>query len=147
MVIIAHRGLLEGPNTQIENSPNQIDESISLGFDVEIDLHYFNDEYWLGHDNPQYKVSLDWLEKRKNWLWIHCKTLKSLTKMNETDFNYFWHENDTVTLTSKGYIWAYPGKQPIANSIAVLPELYDDDVQNSFGVCTDFPKWYFLTEL
>ena len=51
--------------------------------------------------------------------------------------HYFWHQKDDITLTSKGYICAYPGKQPIKNSIAVLPELYNDDLGVCKGVCSD----------
>jgi hypothetical protein len=47
---------------------------------------------------------------------------------NENLLNYFFHQEDDITLTSKGYIWAYPGKQPIKNSIAVMPELNKDDL-------------------
>jgi len=58
------------------------------------------------------------------------------------DINYFWHEEDTLTLTSHNYLWVYPGKQPIKNSIAVLPELFQDDVSECLGVCSDFIKKY-----
>ena len=54
------------------------------------------------------------------------------------DINFFWHENDTITLTSKKNIWAFPGKQPIQRSIAVLPEIHNDDVSNCIGVCSDY---------
>jgi hypothetical protein len=52
-------------------------------------------------------------------------------------FNFFWHQQDKVTLTSKQYIWAYPGQQPIAQSIAVLPELFNDNISECIGVCSD----------
>jgi hypothetical protein len=58
------------------------------------------------------------------------------------DFNFFWHETDTVTLTSKKYIWAYPTKQPILNSIAVMPELYKDNIIGCIGVCSDYIEKY-----
>jgi hypothetical protein len=54
------------------------------------------------------------------------------------DINYFWHQTDDVIITSKGFLWAHPGKQPINNSIAVLPELYNDDTKECIGVCSDF---------
>jgi len=57
-------------------------------------------------------------------------------------FNYFWHENDTVTLTSENWIWAFPGKQPINGSIAVMPEIYNDDVSEAAGVCSDYIQNY-----
>jgi glycerophosphoryl diester phosphodiesterase len=138
MIIIAHRGLISGPDKKLENTITQIDSAIKMGFNVEIDLWYVDKQYFLGHDEAQYKIDLDWLFKRENYLWVHCKNIDALLKMKKTSLNYFWHENDTVTLTSKGFIWAYPGKQPIKNSIAVLPEIHNDCVEDCFGVCTDY---------
>ena len=57
-------------------------------------------------------------------------------------FNYFWHETDTLTLTSKGYIWVYPGKQIVKNSIAVLPEIFNDNISECVGICSDNIKNY-----
>lgn len=142
MIIIAHRGLINGPDTNLENKPEQIDYAIELGFSVEIDLWFVDRKYFLGHDEPQYEITLEWLIEREKSLWIHCKNIDALTKMRRTSFNYFWHENDTVTLTSKAFIWAYPGKQPIKNSVAVLPELNDDPIDVCFGICTDYALRY-----
>ena len=62
--------------------------------------------------------------------------------MADNNIHYFWHQNDDITLTSKGYIWAYPGKQPIKNSIAVLPEIHNDDISNCIGICSDIIEAY-----
>jgi hypothetical protein len=142
MIIIAHRGLLEGPDQSLENKPEQIDAAIDLGFDVEVDIHYIDGKYFLGHDEPQYGIQLDWLLSRKDNLWVHCKNIASLLKLKKTSLNYFWHENDTVALTSRCFVWAYPGKQPIKNSIAVLPELNNDPTGECFGICTDYSIKY-----
>ena len=61
---------------------------------------------------------------------------------NQHFLNYFFHQEDDITLTSKGYIWAYPGKQPIKNSIAVMPELNKDDLTKATGICSDYIKDY-----
>jgi hypothetical protein len=47
-----------------------------------------------------------------------------------------------VALTSKNYVWAYPGKQPIKGSIAVMPERSDDDISVCKGICSDVIKKY-----
>jgi hypothetical protein len=47
-----------------------------------------------------------------------------------------------VALTSKNYIWAYPGKQPIKGSIAVMPEVHNDDLDNCIGICSDYINDY-----
>ena len=57
--------------------------------------------------------------------------------------NVFWHENDDFTLTSKGYIWTYPGKSLTKNSIAVMPEIKKfQNLESCFGICSDFISTY-----
>ena len=141
MILISHRGNITGPNPKLENQPDYILKAIEQGYDVEIDIWY-TDKFMLGHDKPQYEFPFDLLEKFHTKLWIHCKNIKAITKIKHnyelnTCLNYFWHEHDVITLTSKGYIWAYPGKQPLNNSIAVMPEIYNDDVTKCIGVCSD----------
>ena len=66
MILISHRGNTEGCNEKKENSPDYIDNAISLGFDVEIDVRYLNGDLYLGHDLPQYKINLDLIRKIAN---------------------------------------------------------------------------------
>ena len=146
MILIAHRGNTNGPFESFENEPSYIDKSITNGYDVEIDAWYIDNQLYLGHDNPQYKIDFRWMRDRLSKLWIHCKNIEALEIANwfrqRKDLNYFWHQKDTVTLTSKGYIWAYPGKQPIENSIAVMPELSNDNISKCIGVCSNFVATY-----
>jgi hypothetical protein len=151
MKLISHRGNIHGPQIQ-ENSPCYIDTAIGLGFDVEIDVRY--DEhlnYWyLGHDFAQYKIEWQWLDVRKNKLWIHCKNLEALRACcNHPDFNFFWHQNDDFTLTSQNYIWTYPGQTHGPKSVIVMPETaYGiEPVKRNFavmktyscyGICSDY---------
>jgi hypothetical protein len=116
-----------------------IDEAISAGFDVEIDLRVIGDDFFLGHDHPQYKINLDWLLKRKNNLWIHLKNINSLYYMNK-ELHYFWHESDQFTITSKGIIWTYPGF--IKNAITVIKTKQKNIPTNIFGICTDYVDYY-----
>jgi hypothetical protein len=66
----------------------------------------------------------------------------ALTVKKKTLYRIFWHENDTVTLTSTNMIWAHPGKQPISESIAVMPEINNDDTTKCIGICSDYIKNY-----
>jgi hypothetical protein len=147
MKLIAHRGNIDGPNRLEENKPEYIENAISVGFDVEIDVWYNTNEnnFYLGHDSPQYIVTQNWLELYINKLWIHCKNLESLYHfVNTTNgYNYFWHQQDDFTLTSKNYIWTYPGKSYTKSSVIVMPEWDDVNWDNfksisCFGICTDF---------
>jgi len=144
MILIAHRGNVNGKMESHENEPTYVDVAISKGYDVEIDVWYRDQILWLGHDRPQYQVDVEWIVERSHKLWVHCKDVKALEFFNkfDHDINYFWHEQDTATLTSKKHIWGFPGKQPIKNSIAVLPEIHDDNVTDCKGICSDFIQNY-----
>lgn len=143
MILISHRGNINGKLIERENHPDYIDEAIDSGFEVEIDVWYIDGNWYLGHDEPQYDVNYQWLKDRKQVLWIHCKNIAALEILDDTmELHYFWHENDVVTLTSQSTIWAYPGKQPIKNSIAVMPEMFGDDITKCLGICSDYIEKY-----
>jgi hypothetical protein len=142
MILISHRGNIDGRIPEYENNPNYIEAALGLGYDVEIDLWFIDGKTYLGHDEPQYEIDDDWLGERIDKIWVHCKNIESLNWIRSTNLHYFWHETDTVTLTSKNYVWAYPGKQPIVGSIAVMPELENDNVLLCTGICSDYIKRY-----
>jgi hypothetical protein len=143
MILISHRGNINGRIIERENHPTYIDEAIALGYDVEIDIWMIEGVLFLGHDEPQYSITQQWLTDRYLKLWIHCKNIEAVEWFDLLDgFHYFWHEEDTVALTSRSIIWAYPGKQPIKNSIAVMPEINYDDVSECKGICSDYIKDY-----
>ena len=78
MILISHRGNLNGPNRNRENEPLYIVEALEQGFDVEIDVWWKDNEFWLGHDEPQYKVKREFLQNRK--LWCHSKNIDAFFK-------------------------------------------------------------------
>jgi hypothetical protein len=142
MILISHRGNINGKIEEYENHPKYIDNAIDLGYDVEIDLWFMDGRTYLGHDGPQYEVDDAWFTNRANKLWVHCKNTDSLNWIRNTILHYFWHEEDTLTLTSKQYMWVYPGKQPIIGSVAVMPEINNDDVSKCIGICSDVIENY-----
>lgn len=133
MQIIAHRGLMHGPDHALENSPAQIEKALAAGFEVEIDVWFKNmpveggmlnqvrPSWWLGHDEPTYEVTESFL--RRPGLWLHCKNVEALNHMT-TGMHHFWHETDAHTLTSKGVVWSYPRREDTHRrlSVIVLPE-------------------------
>lgn len=140
MILISHRGNLNGKNPESENTPEYIQAAIDSGFEVEIDLWVVDGNLFLGHDNPETPIDYQRLRARWNKLRIHCKNKEALIFLSNCVrvFRYFWHEEDFVTLTSLRDIWAYPGNQPIENSIAVMPEINNDDLSLCKGICSDF---------
>jgi ABC-type transport system substrate-binding protein len=136
--IISHRGNLNGPKLDCENNPTYIQQAIDEGFDVEIDIWFLYGNFYLGHDDPTYLVSKFWLNSRSSKLWCHVKNLNALQQLyNDTDLNYFWHETDKMTLTSKGYPWLYPNNY-IEHGITVELGL-KKEIPLVYGICTDYP--------
>lgn len=143
MIKIAHRGLIDGPNKEIENHPDTIQKSLEKGYDAEIDLWVIDDKLYLGHDEAQYNTTEEFINTKG--LWIHAKNLEALQWLvnSQLDLNYFWHEEDCYTLTSKGFIWAYPGKKVSSRCVMVLPEYIDATLKNTigvncYGICSDY---------
>lgn len=144
MRYISHRGNLIGPNPDLENRPDYIMNAIDLGFDCECDVWWHDGGWWLGHDRPQYRITdLDFLES--GGLWIHAKNSEALMYLQRQYpvSNYFWHDSDAYTLTSHGYIWAYPGSTLSEDTVCVMPENADplytkDEKIKAWGICSDY---------
>ena len=142
MILISHRGNLRGRISEYENDPSYIQKALSEGYDVEIDVWCTDDGWYLGHNKPTYKVSFDYLKNDK--FWCHAKNIKALNGMTgQPDIHYFWHQEDDFTLTSRNFIWTYPGKQLTHNSIVVLPENNNDNSltmlpKDILGICSDY---------
>jgi len=139
MIYISHRGNLNGPDPSMENNPEQIIKCIKEGFDVEIDV-WFLEGWYLGHDEPQYKVDMEFLNTKG--LWCHAKNIEALLQLRNYNINCFWHQEDDVTLTSSGFLWTFPGKKLTEMSICVMPEIHRPDLSSCAGICTDYPIKY-----
>ena len=135
MKSISHRGNLVG-SSDYENDPNQIKAVLNMGYDCEVDLWVKNSKYYLGHDEPTHEVKRSFLQQRG--LWIHCKNLQALEQV-PSKTNYFWHQNDNFTLTSREYIWTFPEKNVGKKSVIVdnSPD-WREKKYNCFAVCSDY---------
>ena len=145
MILISHRGNLNGIISEYENNPLYIERALQEGFDVEIDVWYTDGKWYLGHDFSEHRVELGYLKNDK--FWCHAKNIDALNEMLKENIHCFWHQEDDVTLTSKGHMWTYPGKQLTDNSIVVLPELNNDNSitmlpKKLFGICSDYIMEY-----
>lgn len=138
MKFISHRGNLNGPNEKKENNPNYIIQALNLGFDVEIDVWYKKEKWYLGHDEPMYgPIEESFLKNQK--IWWHCKNPLALYNLLQKKVNCFWHTNELHVLTSQNHIWTLVNEELIPSSICVLPEKgYKGDIKKCYGICSDF---------
>jgi hypothetical protein len=144
MKFYSHRGNLCGADGELENSPLYIDEAIENGYDVEIDLKMIGNDFFLGHDYPQYPVDQQWLEDRKGRLLIHVKDMLALRAVvdRKLDWHYFCHHNDAFTITSHGFIWVHDINTP-SDQNCIVPLITAANVRSYsasplYGVCSDY---------
>jgi len=141
MIFISHRGNLDGINSADENKPSYIQNALNRDFDVEADIWYFEKSFFLGHDKPDYLVNDDFLSLKR--IWFHAKNIEALYQLNLRGIHCYFHQNDDVVLTSKGFLWTYPGKKLTSNSICVMPELSNVKNFECAGICSDFILDYY----
>ena len=142
MVLIAHRGYVNGENSLLENNPLQIKRLLKMNINVEIDVIYEDGKVFLGHDDLKYQVDIDFL--KQEGLWCHAKNMEALRMMLDNNIHCFWHQEDDYTITSRGYVWAYPGKETDGKKTVLLfPERHPDiDYTKYDFVCTDYIDKY-----
>lgn len=142
MIKISHRGNINGSNPEKENSVEYIYQALTSGFNVEVDVRMKNGNLYFGHDEPQYKIPDYFLEMFGERLWLHCKDFDSLYYLstNSKKYNFFWHQNDDYTLTSKGYVWTCKTQDYFDRLVVVaLDETSLKTVnQKVYGVCSDY---------
>ena len=140
MMVISHRGNVNGANKNLENHPTRIESVLKSGHDCEIDVWHIDGVFMLGHDSPCYEVPESFLENPK--LWCHAKNLPALEKMlSNTKIHCFWHEDDKFTITSKGFIWTFPDNETTSKSVIVYKKKFWKDErfgpEKPFAICTD----------
>ena len=140
MILISHRGNINGRNPNRENGQRYCQKAIDAGYNVEIDVHFYDGILWTGHDRPQYRVDDDFLLQEE--VWCHAKDIMALRRLLELETHCFFHQNDPVTLTSKGYMWTYPTQPLTEKSICVKPEVQLIALKHSAGICSDVIEKY-----
>jgi hypothetical protein len=148
MMLISHRGNINGRNIDRENTVSYIQEALSEGYHVEVDIWLVGKKWYLGHDAPMVQVNEEFLLERNQTpsLWLHCKNIEALSRLTwYRDYkgfpNFFTHDTDPYTITSNGFIWVYPGKPLCERSICVLPERASystEELTVCCGICSDF---------
>tara|TARA_B100002019_G_C21274251_1_gene604291 strand:- start:6775 stop:7224 length:450 start_codon:yes stop_codon:yes gene_type:complete len=142
MRLIAHRGNISGPNKELENTADYIDQAL-INYDAEIDVRLINGSLFLGHDVAQYKVEKSWLLDRAENLWIHCKDYQSLSFLTNTPLKTFYHSSEICTaIRNEKNIWCHDLN--ICDNNSVIPLLSKNDLlllkhlPKVHAVCSDF---------
>ena len=138
MLKIAHRGNTHGPQPTFENTVEYLRKAWLDEYDVEMDLIGYKGKLYLGHDEPQELAPQEYICSKGTWL--HAKNHEAAQLLVDTpNVHWFWHQDDDFALTSKGFIWCFPGIY-IDHPRAVWLN-FDDapmpDTSNIYGLCSD----------
>ena len=141
----AHRGNLEGRIAERENQPEYIDEAIAQGYGAEVDLWKVGDRIYLGHDDGQYDIDLQWLQDRIQFLLVHTKNREALDFCLRNKLHAFWHTDEDYVITTWGYTVGYPGNLSVGDLfILSVPERVwkTEEIKQyiTFGVISDYVK-------
>ena len=152
MIWISHRGNLNG-KTDKENHPDSIKYCLDRDINVEVDIWYVDETFYLGHDVPQYNVDFDFISQ--DGLWLHCKNIEALNRLKHYTVNCFAIDKDDFTATSMGHIWLSPTySKHYKDAICVMPEdprwtFTSNHLLDFAGICTDNVYYYqdYVTNL
>lgn len=123
---VAHRGLLDGPSSQLENQPARILEQLNAGKEVECDVWKVGERWFLGHDEPATEISIE--DFLKDGSWIHAKNWEAFKELYErrwkdgVDVRFFWHTEEDWVFTSSGEVISYPGCEVLEEGCNMMPE-------------------------
>jgi len=147
MKLISHRGNTNAIIPDSENKKEYIDNAIRLGYDVEVDIWMVDNMLFLGHDEPQYEVELNWLMERKTSLWIHTKNFQALNYLIDKGVRIFYHQQEEQTIINNcNVIWSHDLDNTSDKSI--IPLLSLESLRNNhqqykhvYGICSDFIEY------
>jgi hypothetical protein len=144
---IAHRGLLDGPNTSLENCPDTIETNVKNKRVSECDVWFENGRYYLGHDKPVYIIEWEWIIEKKDYLLIHaknCFTFNEMKRRNDTEaigLDIFYHTDEEIILTTMGKCIVYPGVNVLDDCMSMMPEMaLHIDRSRAGYICSDFER-------
>jgi hypothetical protein len=142
MILISHRGNISGVLPEKENSPEYIDLAIRSGYSVEMDVRLIGNNLFLGHDTPDYPVTIDWLIDRTQYLFVHTKNFGALSHLIDSGLKTFYHQREAHTIINNcNLIWSHNLAE--ANWKSIIPLLSREDFSkfngnDVAGICSDF---------
>jgi hypothetical protein len=145
MLLISHRGNISGRKPSKENTIPYIKEALKAGYYCEIDvwMKLPSKDFYLGHDKPDRKVSLRFLQTPR--LILHAKNEQTFIELLKLGLHCFFHTNESIILTSHGWIWKYPTSMIYPGTIVLFPERFNfkkASLQNCAGICSDRIRSY-----
>lgn len=108
MLIVAQKGLVYGPDAEVENSPELLENTMSSDILCHCDIWWYKEKWWLGEYRPQYQISEKWLETYRSFLFLHIRNYQGISKICEYNEKYTWFSlfNNKICTASNGHLIA-----------------------------------------
>ena len=138
-MFIAHRGNIAGADPKRENTQEYMEEAISAGYGVEVDIHWDRGVLYYGHDHSSQPVDDKFITKRD--VFCHAKNIEAIPALMALGCNVFVHQTDPCVYTSKGHVWCYPGIH-VKSDKAIWLDLHGEPLPTDipsklYGICGD----------
>ena len=132
-------GNYSGINSR-ENTSSYIEEAISAGYNVMVDVWLLDKKWYLGYDMPKEEIDISFLERPE--MWTHARDLQGYVSLyNNPKVHVFWHQRDDFAFTSKGIKWASAGiitNDGIMNSQDCISDIILGNINPLGCCCNDF---------
>lgn len=159
MLLISHRGNVDGVTPSKENTIPYMQEALNREFYVEVDIYEHAGELYFGHEYGGSGQRVDWsfLKHNAGKLLIHCKDSKTLLTLRHYDFlAIFYQDHDDYAIASNDWIIAHSKQggmvydkkdRNLSGTIIMLPEKnglgkkFLEEL-GCFGICSDIISFY-----
>lgn len=152
MKLISHRGNLYKPDSTRENQTWAIEDCITRGYVVEVDLwcdDLGDERCFLSHGIPTKKDEIDksWLFQKQEHLLIHCKNKEAIEfAIKYLSYDWFFHDKDKYAWTKERKIICYGELKDLIEGndvLIMMPEhhgIEPKDIKdlNIGYICTDY---------
>lgn len=119
MLIISHRGNVNGPVSQCER--DHVENALLSGFDVEVDVRSNMWRLYVGHDEALYELPREWVRTDiASRLWFHAKDRRCHDALALVGHRVFMHEDEPYgSVVPDGLAWIHPR----SNNIEIPPKI------------------------
>ncbi len=152
MIIISHRGNLNGAGSQCERQ--HVEEALLRGYDVEVDVRSHVWRLYVGHDAPLFELPREWVRTEvSSRLWFHAKDERCHDALALVGHRVFMHDDEPHGMVvPDGLLWVHPrannGASLESQDVVLLDIEGHPKVDRSklsklpTAVCTDWPdEW------
>lgn len=142
-IIISHLGNIDGRKPELENTLPYIQAALKAGWHVCVDVAFRNGGFLLPHEHGFHPAPPALLSKQR--VWCRASDPETMDALCNINAHSFLVSLDFMSLTSAQFLWTLPPHALVSRSIAVYPELADDDWLQNFepaGLCSNEPTRY-----